>query len=127
MHAYDCDCTGESSQGFYSVYCGMDCMSGGLVCLYEWMIPCKTQRKGDTRRSRQVLIIIILYHCLPLLLQVASIRQEYESFNDKLIKHSSIIPYLTMKHNITEHGILVEVCHINIILIFPSSGWYGVY
>ena len=61
MHAYDYDCTGESSQGFYSVYCGMDCVSGGLVCLYEWMIPCKTQRKGDTRRSRQVLILIIYF------------------------------------------------------------------
>ena len=45
---------GDSSHGYYSVYCGMEVDSGSLVCIYEWMIPCKTQKKADTRRSRQV-------------------------------------------------------------------------
>ncbi|XP_019855802.1 PREDICTED: eIF-2-alpha kinase GCN2-like isoform X1 [Amphimedon queenslandica] len=84
---------GDSSHGYYSVYCGMEVDSGSLVCIYEWIIPCKTQKKADTRRSRQV----------------ASIRQEYDSFSERFINHSSIVKYLLMRHNLTEHGILVEV------------------
>ncbi|XP_019862862.1 PREDICTED: eIF-2-alpha kinase GCN2-like [Amphimedon queenslandica] len=71
----------------------MEVDSGSLVCIYEWIIPCKTQKKADTRRSRQV----------------ASIRQEYDSFSERFINHSSIVKYLLMRHNLTEHGILVEV------------------
>uniref|UniRef100_A0A1X7TDC2 Protein kinase domain-containing protein n=1 Tax=Amphimedon queenslandica TaxID=400682 RepID=A0A1X7TDC2_AMPQE len=84
---------GDSSHGYYSVYCGMEVDTGSLVCVYEWIIPCKTQKKADTRRSRQV----------------ASIRQEYDSFSERFISHSSIVKYLLMRHNLTEHGILVEV------------------
>ena len=45
---------GDSTQGGYSLYSGMDCDTGQLVTIYEWTVPCKASRKTDTRRIKQV-------------------------------------------------------------------------
>ena len=46
--------TGSSTIGGYSVYSGMECESGDLVTVYEWILPCKSAATR-TRRIKQVL------------------------------------------------------------------------
>jgi translation initiation factor 2-alpha kinase 4 len=93
-------CLGDSALGGYTVYGGMDCDTGQLVVLYEWTILFKAaSKKGDTRRMKQV----------------SSIKQEFDSLIEKNIKHNCLVNYLSMRHQVTNQSIIVEIAleHIN--------------
>ena len=45
---------GESSAGGNSVCVAMDIDTGELLVIYEWSLQCRTVKKGDTRRLKQV-------------------------------------------------------------------------
>ena len=55
---------GESLMGAYSLYTGMMCDNGELVVIYEWTLPCKATRRGDTRRIKQVMNYVFISVCL---------------------------------------------------------------
>lgn len=55
---------GESLMGAYSLYTGMMCDNGELVVIYEWTLPCKATRRGDTRRIKQVINYVFMSVCL---------------------------------------------------------------
>ena len=46
--------TGESAAGGNSVCVAMDTDTGELLVIYEWSLQCRTVKKGDTRRLKQV-------------------------------------------------------------------------
>ena len=46
--------TSESSAGGNSVCVAMDIDTGELLVIYEWSLQCRTVKKGDTRRLKQV-------------------------------------------------------------------------
>ena len=50
IHVY----IGESSAGGNSVCIAMDIDTGELLVIYEWSLQCRTVKKGDTRRLKQV-------------------------------------------------------------------------
>ena len=51
---YSVYCVGESVTGGHTVYVGLDMESGDLLAIYEWVLQCRTDKRGDTRRQKQV-------------------------------------------------------------------------
>lgn len=91
-HIHKGKCLGESALGGHMVYVGLDSDSGDLLAIYEWVLQCGG-RRGDARRQKQVM----------------SIQQEFEGYQQRVIRHPNLAQYLSMTHAYCHSKITVEV------------------
>ena len=75
---YSVYCVGESVTGGHTVYVGLDMESGDLLAIYEWVLQCRTDKRGDTRRQKQVTADLMDSSIITLLLCSRQNEQWYQ-------------------------------------------------